>query len=398
VKVLMLARSDIFSLPGGDTIQIENTAKELKKLDVRVDVATDLKIDIKNYDLVHIFQLDWIPETYFYVKEAKKYGKPIVLSPIHHAENEVKKFDDIYTFGLRRLVGLFVKKQEHRDVLKNIYRSFHNRAKIAPTLKGAVFGYRRSQKEALLLSDIVLVQTNCEARDLKNTYGVDFRWEKVVNGVSERFLLVRNFQNTLGFKDYIICVGRIEARKNQLNIIEAAKLLRGEKGFEDTRLVFLGRRSEHHKSYVAKFDLALKENNWMLHPGFVPQEGIPSYYHFAKVCISASWFETTGLTSLEALFCGTNIVASGERAKELLGDLAVYCDPCDINSIASSLKEAYLRPVTPVPENFRKEYTWENAAKQTLEVYNSLFRQGISANHQSNPVVADNNLLGSSKL
>jgi hypothetical protein len=29
MKVLMLARSDIFSVPGGDTVQIENTAKEL---------------------------------------------------------------------------------------------------------------------------------------------------------------------------------------------------------------------------------------------------------------------------------------------------------------------------------------------------------------------------------
>lgn len=375
MKVLMLARSDIFSVPGGDTVQIENTAKELKKLGIEVDVATDLKVEIKNYDLVHVFQLDWIPETYFYVKEAKECGKPIILSPIHHAEKEVKKFDDIYTFGLRHLVGLLVKKQEYRDILKNIYRSFHNRSKLIPTLKGAVFGYRKSQKEALLLSDVVLVQTNCEARDLKNTYGVDFKWEKVVNGVSEQFLSSQNYQNKLVFKDYIICVGRIEARKNQLNIIEAVKLLRQEKEFEDTKLVFLGRRSEHHKSYIAKFDCALGENSWIFHPGFIPQEDIPSYYHFAKVGISASWFETTGLTSLEALFCGTNVVASGERAKELLDDLAVYCDPCNVNSIAKSLREAYRRPVTKVPESFRKEYTWENAAKQTLEVYERVLKR-----------------------
>ena len=376
MKILMLARSDIFVVPGGDTVQIENTAKELKKLGVEVNVAADLKVDIKNYDLVHVFQLDWVPETYFYVKEAKRYGRPIVLSPIHHAENEVKKFDDIYTFGLRRLVGLFVKKQEHRDVLKNVYRSIHNRSKLLPTLRGALFGYRKSQRAALMLSDVVLVQTNCEARDLKNTYGVDFNWEKVVNGVSEQFLSLRDYQNKLDFEKYIICVGRIEARKNQLNIIEAVKLLRQEKGFENTRLVFLGRRSEHHKSYIAKFDRALKENNWILHPGFIPQEDIPSYYHFAKVGISASWFETTGLTSLEALFCGTNVVASGQRAEELLGDLAVYCDPSDVKSIAESLRTAYLRPATKVPASFRQEYTWENAAKQTLGVYRRLLGSG----------------------
>jgi len=374
VKVLMLARSDIFSVSGGDTIQIENTAKELKKLGVEVDVATDLKITIKDYNLVHVFQLDWIPETYFYVKEAKKCGKPIVLSPIHHAENEVKKFDDIYTFGLRRLVGFLVKKQEYRDILKNIYRSIYDRSKFIPTIKGALFGYRRSQREALTLSNIVLVQTDGEACDLEDTYGVDFKWKKVVNGVSEQFLLPHDYKNKLNFDNYIICVGRIEARKNQLNIIEAVKLLRQEEGFKATKLVFLGRRSEHHKSYIDNFDRALKENNWIVHPGFIPQEDIPSYYHFAKVGISASWFETTGLTSLEALFCGTNVVASGKRAKELLGDLVVYCDPWDVNSIAKSLREAYMRPVASVPANFREEYTWENAAKQTLAVYNNLLK------------------------
>ncbi len=372
MKILFLARTDLYTVSGGDTVQIENTAKELRRLGVDVDIATQLNIDIKKYDLVHVFQLDWIPETYFYIKEAKKCGKPIVLSPIHHAENEVKKFDDIYTFGLRRLAGFFVRKQEYRDILKNIYRSVHDHSKFLPTLKGALFGYRKTQKEALTLSDMILVQTDCEARDLQDTYEVRFNWKKVVNGVSEQFLACRNFTNKLALANYIICVGRIEARKNQLNIIEAVKLLRQEKEFSDVRLVFLGRRSEHHKSYVAKFDHEVKTNDWIVHPGFISQEDIPSYYHFARVGISASWFETTGLTSLEALFCGTNVVASGERARELLGDMAVYCDPSNVVSIRNALAEAYKQSTPVVPESFRKEYTWKNAAAQILEVYRGL--------------------------
>lgn len=373
MKVLFLARSDLYTVSGGDTVQIESTAGKLREMGVTVDVATQLSgVKMENYDLVHVFQLDWVPETYFYVREAKKIGRPIVLSPIHHAEVEVKRFDDRYTFGLRKLVGFFVRKQEHRDILKNIYRSFFDRTKFMPTVKGALYGYRKTQKEALGLSDVVLVQTYKEAEDLKATYGVDFKWRKVVNGVSEQFLFPGEFSNKLGFRDYIICVGRIEARKNQLNIIEAVKLLRNEAEFSDTRLVFLGRRSNHHKSYIAKFDRQLELNDWIVHPGFIPQEDIPSYYHFAKVGISASWFETTGLTSLEALFCGTNVVAAGERAKELLGDLAVYCDPADVLSIRSALMTAYRRPDPVVPEEFRKLYTWQNAAEQTLEVYREL--------------------------
>lgn len=354
-------------------MQIENTAGELKKLGVEVMVCTQLNtVDIRKYDLVHVFQLDWVPETYFYVREAKKHGKPIVLSPIHHSEHEVKKFDDIYTFGLRKLVGLFVHKQEHRDILKNIYRSFHHRSKFLPTLKGAFFGYRKTQQKALALCDVVLVQTEQEAKDLQTTYGLDLNWRKVVNGVSEQFLSVREYYNKTGLTDYVICVGRIEARKNQLSVIEAMKLLRKEEGFKEVNLVFLGRRSEHHKNYLLKFDRELKANSWIRHPGFVPQEDIPDYYHFAKAGVSASWFETTGLTSLEALFCGTNVVASGDRARELLGDLAVYCDPADVNSIKEAVAKAYRRPIPCLPADFRKLYTWENTARQTLEVYRGL--------------------------
>lgn len=372
MRVLFLARSDLYKVPGGDTVQIDNTASELRKLGVEVNIITNLNVNINDYDLVHVFQLDWVPETYFYVKKAKEFKKPIVLSPIHHSEMEVKMFDDLYAFGLRKVVGFFVRKQEHRDILKNVYRSFYNKAKFIPTLKSALLGYRKLQRKALELSDIVLVQTNREAKDLQDTYNINFRWEKVVNGVSEQFLNCKEFENKLPFKDYVICVGRIEARKNQLNIIKAMKLVRQEKGFENVKLVFIGRKSSHHKSYVSKFDKELKNNDWIIHPGYVAQEDLPNYYHFAKVCVSASWFESTGLTSLEALFCGVNVVASGERAKELLGDLAVYCNPWDVLSIKEAIIKSFSMPQPKMPESFKLEYTWENAAKKTLEIYAKL--------------------------
>jgi glycosyltransferase involved in cell wall biosynthesis len=117
----------------------------------------------------------------------------------------------------------------------------------------------------------------------------------------------------------------------------------------------------------------LEKYRWVRHISEVPYEQMPSYYSFAKVGISASWFETTGLTSLEALFCGTNIVASGDRAKEYLGDLGHYCSPDDIDSIKRAVIEAFKADLPQIDPRMRKEYTWENAATKTLEVYkNSL--------------------------
>jgi glycosyltransferase involved in cell wall biosynthesis len=113
----------------------------------------------------------------------------------------------------------------------------------------------------------------------------------------------------------------------------------------------------------------LKKSPWIRHIEQIPYEKMPAYYHFAKVGISASWFETTGLTSLEALFCGTNAVASGDRAKEYLGDLAEYCCPESVNSIKEAIKKAYYAKAPIIPKEMRELYTWKKAAQETAEVY-----------------------------
>jgi glycosyltransferase involved in cell wall biosynthesis len=102
---------------------------------------------------------------------------------------------------------------------------------------------------------------------------------------------------------------------------------------------------------------------------------MPAYYTFAKVCVMASWFETTGLTLLEALFCGTNAVASSPRAKEILGDYASYCKPWDVESIKKAIGEQFYAKRPQLDESMRQEYTWENAAKKTYKVYKTLLEK-----------------------
>ena len=321
MKVVMQGRIGLLSEGGGDKVQIENTALELRKLGVEVDISTNIDDDINKYDLVHIFQLDWIAENYFYAKKASKFGKPIVLSPIHHNINEVKRFDDDYAFDLRRLSKFLFKDQFKRDIFKNLHRSVFDHKKIKPTSLSLILGLKEMHRRVLAMSDRVLVQTELEAKDLVKTYQVDIKWKKVPNGVGEVFLRDTKYENSLGIKDYILCVGRIEARKNQIKIIEAVeKFRRNYKN--DVHLVFVGHKSSlKHFEYVRFFNKLVSRYKWIKHIENVPYENMPSIYKFAKVCVSASWFETTGLTLLEALFCNTNAVASGPRAKEYLGSM-----------------------------------------------------------------------------
>jgi len=372
MKVLMLGRIDLFQNRGGDTVQIENTAEELRNLGVEVDICSDLSVDMQGYDLIHIFQLDWIPEIYFYFLKAEKYNKKIVFSPIHHNINEVKRFDDEYVFDYRRISKILFKNQFSRDTFKNVYRSIRDIKRIGPTIYSVIYGFKNMQKRMLEWSDHILVQTNREAEDLKNTFEVDFRWTKISNGVGKIYYENKDYEPKLKLKDYVICVGRIEPRKNQLKIIEAVTEIR-EQSKEDINLVFLGSyKGAKHLEYTYLFNEALKKNKWITHIDRVPYKDMPSYYKYAKVCCSASWFETTGLTVLEALFCGTNAVASGDRARECLGDYASYCDPGDKKSIRIAIEKELKAPRPLLSDDMRREYTWENAARKTLEIYNCI--------------------------
>jgi glycosyltransferase involved in cell wall biosynthesis len=371
MKILLWTRHDCFKAKGGDMIQVENTYLELKKLGVEVDISDKNNPDLDKYDIVHLFQLDWTPETFIHAKKAKKAGKKIILSPIHHNIDEVKKFDDEYVFGLRRISKFLFLDQFQRDTFKNIYRALLDKTKIIPTLYSLIIGLKNMNRKAIEMSDYVLTQTKLEAEDLKKAYDVDFKWSIVPNGVSSKFINPMSQKNLLSFEDYILCVGRIEPRKNNLNIIAAVAKLRRDLN-QDIKLVFVGKKSNKHKEYSNIFENQLKNFSWITYLDYVSYDQMPTVYKFSKVCVSASWFETTGLTLLEALFVGSNAVSSSPRAKEILGELCSYCSPESVESIAEAIKVEFFKKRPALPNSFREEYTWENTAIKTLQVYKEL--------------------------
>ncbi len=377
MKVLFQTRVDLFTNRGGDTIQVEKTCEELKKLGVDVDISAKFGLDLSKYDLVHIFQLDWTCEPYLQILNAKKQGKKVILSPIHHSEQEVVEFEKNCSYGLRKIVRLFFKSLESLDVLKNIYRSFMDVRKMYPTFLSIKDGYRNQQKKVIELSDMVLVQTDREANDIKDDYKIDFEWRKVALGVGDVYF-DKSSEKWIAEDDYVVVVGRIEPRKNQLRIIEAYKKLRYE-GRTNKKLVIIGAFNKNNLFYYLHFLLGIRKYSWVYYVPKVDYLKMPSVYKLAKVCVSASFFETTGLTLLEAALSGCcNVVArngsTGERVKEYLGENVTFCDPYSIDSIRDAIKLALESKRPCISDTDKKFYTWSNVASNTLKVYNEVLR------------------------
>ena len=168
---------------------------------------------------------------------------------------------------------------------------------------------------------------------------------------------------------YILEVGRIETRKNQLGLLQALR-------HSSLPIVLLG--STHSSEYEASYLNACQElarargNVYFIER--VPEEDMVSLYSRAAVHVLPSWSERPGLVSLEAAACSCKVICSEPGPiYEYLGSDAWYCMPQNSRNIASAIKRAMN---SPTPERLRcrvlTQFTWENTARQLLRLYEGL--------------------------
>ena len=90
-----------------------------------------------------------------------------------------------------------------------------------------------------------------------------------------------------------------------------------------------------------------------------------------------SWFETTGLSSLEAGAMGCNLVITDKGdTREYFEDFAFYCDPSSVESIFEAVNKAADRNTdTKLQQKIFSQYTWTNTARLTLQAYNEILQK-----------------------
>lgn len=354
MKVLMISRATLFSSPGGDTVQIESTAKYLRLLGVEVDIClANEKPDYADYDLLHFFNIIRPADILPHISASN--NKPFVVSTIFvdYGECERRLRKGFYGLLTKVLPGDTI------EYLKAIARMLRNGERVRSWYY-LLHGHRKSIQHIIQQAKLLLPNSESEYQRLKAKYGIDQRYVVVPNAIDkEQFQFEMEYDD---MRDAVLCVGRIELRKNQLNLIKALK-------GSAYPLYIIGKPSSNNLGYYAECKAAADEN---VH--FIPhvfQAELPVWYRRGKVHALPSWFETTGLSSLEAGVMGCNLVicAKGDT-REYFQDDAFYCEPDDLASIRLAVEKAYLQPTN---ENLRKRilknYTWEKAASATLQGY-----------------------------
>ena len=351
MKVAIITRSTLYTVPGGDTVQIVQTARQLERMDVDADILlSNATVDYEKYDLLHFFNITRPADILYH---SKRSGKPYVVSTILCSYAE---YDKHYRKGISALFSYL--GADSIDYLKTMARWILRKDHLAST-EYIWKGQRRSIIEILHGAKMILPNSESEYQRIQQTYPGRVKYTVVPNGIDPD-----HFQNDGTSKDelLVLCVARIEGNKNQENLIRALNNT-------PFRVLIIGAHAPNQARYYRYCRSIAAGNVQFLNR--IPEDELLEYYRRAKIHVLPSWFETTGLSSVEAATMGCNIVITDKGdTKEYFGDDAFYCDPADPASIREAVEQA---ANAPAPEKLQrkilKQYTWQQAAKQTLKAY-----------------------------
>lgn len=366
MKVLFQSRKTLFSEPGGDTTQLLKTKEYLEKLGVEVSISLDLTPDVSSFDIVHVFNLMRPQELYLQVLNAKKYKKKVALSTIYGPYEEYEKKGRGGLLGsLNKLLSI-----DKIEYLKVVARAILNWEFNKGTVIYLLKGHKRLQRKIIKMTDVFLPNSDSEMLRVAKDFALQtYNYVSIANAVDISIFdydKVEIDPEMEKFRDCILCVSRIEGRKNQLNVIRACKDL-------PYKFVYVGKSGANFKKYFEQCKSEANENT--IFTGPIPHEKLPQLYKLARVHTLVSWMETPGLSSLEAGVMHTNIVVTRKGdPEEYFKDYAFYCEPDDLVSIREAVKAAYEAPFDEnLYEHIIANYKWEDAARQTLHGYESCF-------------------------
>jgi glycosyltransferase involved in cell wall biosynthesis len=114
--------------------------------------------------------------------------------------------------------------------------------------------------------------------------------------------------------------------------------------------------------------------------GFDGGSALRDCYRGALALAMASYHETFGMPMLEAMACGTPVVASRASAlPEIAGEAALYAPPHDLDAWAAALRR--LVEDTPLRERLRadgleraRRFDWDESARRHVELFRSVAR------------------------
>jgi glycosyltransferase involved in cell wall biosynthesis len=230
----------------------------------------------------------------------------------------------------------------------------------------------------------IIAVSESTRRDLVHQYGLPpAKVDVVYNGVDAAFrplptTEVAAFRRRAGLPDrFLLFVGTLEPRKNVARLIEAyARLPEGR-----PPLLLVGGKGWLYDEIFARVE-ELNLTHEVRHVGYVPATELPLWFNAAELFVYPSLYEGFGLPALEAMACGTAVVASSASSlPEVVGEAGRLADPFDTEALSSAMSQVltHQEQREELREAGLKQaqaFTWPKAARQTVGTYRQALGQG----------------------
>jgi len=328
MKILFTNR-DHSTVSGGDSNKIQHYQLHLQKLGIQADYTPSVMYPkFEDYDIIHTFHLGH-EFSYKFFLEANRIGKPLVISPIlfpDQSNPQVYRDDMLkYASGIA-----FLSEGEQQETIKPhtdmmVISDIEEKAYIIPNGINPVFGTDGPK----------LRHPNCPG------------------------------------EEYVLCVGRIDQRKNQHKLAQACMEL-------DIPLMLVGQ--PYDNVVVDQVQTLADIWNGLWWEPSQPAHKLVEAYRGAKVLACPSTLEMWPNVVAEGGLAGCNLVVGrgSMTFADWEGDVdGIYGCDNTIDSIKDAVNYAYSAKRRNIQEPF-SQYTWDRAAEELKTMYKEVLNGGVN--------------------
>lgn len=263
------------------------------------------------------------------------------------------------------------------------YPSEHTR------LKG--FYWRLVVRKAVVKADRIIADSNSAAGELKTVFGVpDDRVTTINPGIDhERLRLLCRAQSVQDVRTryhlpeaFYLYVSGLGAKKNFRLIVETYARARLDPRVKLPVVVTTGKPQGQRLHSTAKLIEESGQTDLFRFIGYVPDDELPPLYAASRALLYPSLHEGFGFPPVEAMACGTAVIASNRASlPEVVGDAAFVIDPDHPESLTEAL---YKVNVDSARNNMierglkrAQDFSWESTAEKIAHEILALNTQGL---------------------
>lgn len=386
---------------GGMNVYVRDLARQLGVMGISVDVFTrsqDEHVPHVLHDLGYgnrVVHVPAGPEVPRVKEELVTYLPEYVSGILDFTSVKNLTYDLIHShYWMSGIAALDLKDHWGVPVIHMFHTLGLMKQRVAQSTEEAEGEYRlKGEQEVLQLADWIIAATQAELAQLQWLYQANTQKVVVIPpGVDlSRFYPIpcdeaKEFIGVPPCDRMILFVGRIEPLKGIDTLIEAIALMHGEGVFSKQSLCLAviggepGATEETMSAEMARLQEMCDQyglSDLVTFLGKRSQDTLPYYYSAAEAVVVPSQYESFGMVALEAMACGTPVVASqvGGLAFLVQDGVTGYTVPVSepaalAERLTALISDALLRErLGRQAAAFAREYRWEVIANRLVDVY-----------------------------